>query len=332
MREVAFIKQNKDSWKNFEQMLSNKDATADDLRNLFIKINNDLSFAQTYYPKSKLVEYLNALASEAYHRVYKRKSDWKGIKYFWLNEVPLIMYEFRYYFYGAILFFLLCVAFGSFSTIYEDTYVRTILGDDYVDKTLDNIKNGDVTAVYNNVNLFDDVFSAVSITLNNLWVGLQNFFYGIFFGFGSLLIMFQNGIMVGSFQTMFYNEGVLLQSVRAIWIHGSMEIFCAMIEGGAGLLLGFSFLFPGSLSRKQSFIIKGQKAVKVVISTFPFTISAGMLEGFITQYANEMPLIICLSIILFTLAFIVHYYLIYPFKVAKKQGNLQMLLEEITND
>jgi len=54
-----------------------------------------------------------------------------------------------------------------------------------------------------------------------------------------------------------------------------------------------------------------------VISTFPFTIAAGFLEGFITRYSNVMPNFLALLIILGTLSVISFYYLIYPYKVVK---------------
>ena len=56
MREIAFIKQNKEKWLEFEQAIFGKaKKNPDDLANLYIHLVNDLSYAQTYYPKSKTV-------------------------------------------------------------------------------------------------------------------------------------------------------------------------------------------------------------------------------------------------------------------------------------
>jgi len=59
-------------------------------------------------------------------------------------------------------------------------------------------------------------------------------------------------------------------------------------------------------------------SIKIVISTMPFTIAAGFLEGFVTRYSNTMPLFLALLIILGTLSIITYYYLVYPFIVHKK--------------
>ena len=55
--------------------------------------------------------------------------------------------------------------------------------------------------------------------------------------------------MLGAFNISFMKEGVFWESVRGIWIHGSMEIFAIVIEAAAGLILGASILFPKTYSR-----------------------------------------------------------------------------------
>jgi len=141
---------------------------------------------------------------------------------------------------------------------------------------------------------------------------------GVFGGIGTLWIMFKNCIMLGSFQYFFYDKGVLWESVRGIWIHGSMEIFAIVIEAAAGLILGASILFPATHSRYTSFKMGAKTGVKILISTFPFTFFAGFLEGFVTRYSNIMPHWLSVGIILITLGIISYYYLVYPFKVQKE--------------
>ena len=49
MREVAFIKQNKEKWLEFEQAIFGKaKKNPDELASLYIHLVNDLSYAQTY--------------------------------------------------------------------------------------------------------------------------------------------------------------------------------------------------------------------------------------------------------------------------------------------
>ena len=74
MREIAFIKQNKAKWLNFEQSLGQRDKrNPDELADSYIQLLNDLSYAQTYYPKSKTTIYLNFLVSQIYRKIYKTR-------------------------------------------------------------------------------------------------------------------------------------------------------------------------------------------------------------------------------------------------------------------
>ncbi|SFD63374.1 stage II sporulation protein M [Flavobacterium phragmitis] len=321
MREIAFIKQNKEKWLEFELAIFGKaKKNPDELANLYIQMMNDLAYAQTYYPKSKTVVYLNHLASQIYQKIYKTKrTDSNQFIDFFKIDVPLLVYEYRRYLLYAFALFFVTVSIGVLSARYDQDFVRLILGDEYVNMTLENIKKGNPMAVYGSGSNWG---SFIGITVNNLYVGAKCYFYGIFAGIGTFFVFLQNCIMLGSFQYFFYEQNVFWKSVRGIWIHGSMEIFAIVIEAMTGFILGASILFPKTFSRVNSFKIGFKNSFKIFLSTFPFTISAGFLEGFITRYSIDMPNWLSSFIILFTLALISFYYLVYPFIVHKKLNSL----------
>ncbi len=323
MREVAFIKRNKDKWLAFEQAITGQSKmNPDDLAGLYIQLVNDLSFAQTYYPKSKTVIYLNHLAATAFRQIYKTKREESNVFVrFFKIDVPTIIREHKKYLIYAFVLFFISVSIGVISAVYDDSFVRLILGDNYVEMTMTNIQSGDAVAVYKSGSNWG---SFIGITMNNLTVGLKCFIYGVSGGFGTVYIMLQNGIMIGAFQSFFYQQGAFWESVRGIWIHGAMEIFAIVIETMAGLILGASILFPGTFSRLDSFKSGIRTSIKIWLSTIPFTIAAGFLEGFITRYSNVMPNVVSVGIILTTLSAISWYYLIYPF-----QQNNPPKLEEL---
>jgi uncharacterized membrane protein SpoIIM required for sporulation len=320
MREVAFIKQNKEKWLEFEQAIFRKaKKNPDELASLYIHLVNDLSYAQTYYPKSKTVVYLNHLAAITYQKIYKTKrEDTNRLVHFFKTEVPLIVYQNRRYILYAFIMFAVFTGIGVISAMNDASFVRLILGDDYVNQTLVNIENGNPVAVYKSGSNWG---SAFGITFNNLRVGIMSFIMGVFGGLGTGYILFKNCIMLGSFQYFFYEQGVFWESVRGIWIHGSMEIFAMVIEASAGLIFGAGILFPKTYSRLESMKMGFKNGLKIVLSTMPFTIAAGLLEGFITRYSPDMPWYLNVFIILSTLSAIAFYYLVYPFIVNKKLKN-----------
>ena len=321
MREIAFIKQNKQKWLDFEQVIFGKSKkNPDEIASLYIQLVNDLSFSQTFYPKSKTTVYLNYLAAQIYQKIYKTKrQETNRLLYFFSIEVPLIVYEYRRYILYAFVLFFMSVGIGVISASHDDTFSRLILGDDYINTTLQNIKGGNPVAIYKSGSNWG---SFIGITMNNLFVGARCYIYGLFLGIGTFMVLLQNSIMLGSFQYFFYEHGVFWESVQGIWIHGSMEIFGIVIESAAGFALGASILFPNTLSRMSSFKIGFKNSIKIFLSTIPFTIAAGFLEGFITRYSIIMPNWLNVFIILSTLSIISFYYLFFPYFVNRKMKNL----------
>ena len=124
--------------------------------------------------------------------------------------------------------------------------------------------------------------------------------------------------MLGSFQYFFAEYGVLKDSAKGIWLHGTFEIFSMVVEAMAGLILGASILFPKTYSRLNSFKIGFKDAFKIFLSTVPFTIVAGIIEGYVTRHAQTMPGILNMIIIFGSLVFISFYYFVYPYIVHKK--------------
>ena len=134
---------------------------------------------------------------------------------------------------------------------------------------------------------------------------------GAFFSIGAVIMLMQNGLMLGSFEYYFISRGLGFKSITVIFIHGTLEIWAIVIAGAAGLILGNSILFPGSYSRGLSIMKGGKDGLKIVVGLVPVFLVAAFFEGFITRYAN-MPLWLSLSILAASLIFIIWYFIIYP--------------------
>jgi len=321
MREIYFIKQNKEKWLGIEQVIQGKiKKNPDDLSSLYINLVNDLSFAQTYYPKSNTVVYLNHLSSQIFQKIYKTKRvEENRLVYFFKTEVPLLVYEYRRYLIYAFIFFTFFTLIGVLSAIYDKDFAKIILSEGYVNMTIENIKKGNPVGVYQSGSTWG---STIGITFNNIAVGAKLYIYGIIGGLGTLFVLMKNSIMLGTFQYFFYEHGALKDSARGIWLHGTFEIFSMVVEGMCGLILGTSILFPKTLSRFNSFKNGFKNSFKIFLSTVPFTICAGIIEGYVTRHALKMPLALNLVIIFGCLGIIVFYYFIYPSIVNRKIKNL----------
>ncbi|MFC7357601.1 stage II sporulation protein M [Jejudonia soesokkakensis] len=316
MREAAFVKQNKEKWIAFEKAITvNSKMSPDHLADYYIQLTNDLAYAQTYYPESKTLQYLNSLASQAHQQIYiNKKETGNRIVSFWKYEFPLFFMQHQKMLFYSFLLFAIATAIGVISTLNDDSFLRLILGDSYVNTTLNNIENGDPTAIYKSGG---ELGTFLGITINNIRVAIFAYAAGVVTSIGTGYILFSNGVMLGAFFTFFYNKDLLFVASKSIWLHGTIEISVIVIAGCAGMVMGNSILFPKTYSRKVSFLKGAKDGLKIVVSTIPFFIIAGFIEGFITRYSN-MPVWLAMSIIFSSLALIIYYYIIYPIRLNKK--------------
>jgi uncharacterized membrane protein SpoIIM required for sporulation len=318
MREAAFIRKNTPRWQQFEQLLAGKGAhNPDTLADLFIQLTDDLSFARTNYPDSKTTTYLNNLTAKVHQSIYRNKKEEKNRLFrFWRYELPQLFYSAHRQLLYSFIFFTLAIIIGAVSTAHDETFVRLILGDDYVNMTLENIERGDPLAVYKSRSQMD---MFLRITINNVMVSFQTFAYGVFLSVGTVYQLLVNGVMLGAFQFFFYQKGLLLTSVLTIWIHGTLEIAAIIIAGCAGLVMGNSILFPGTYSRMESFRRGAAKGLKIIIGLVPVFIIAAFLEGFVTRH-TEWPAWVKAGIILSSAVFILYYFVIYPILLNRHAG------------
>ena len=316
MKEAVFIRQNKEKWKSYEGVLQRPQQQPPDvLADLYIDITNDLSFAQSHYPESKITGYLNGLSSRLHQFIHKKKKErFSKIVQFWTWEIPQIMYSSRKELLYSFLIFVLCFIIGAFSAANDEDFTRLILGDRYVDVTMENIRNKDPMAVYKSMNE-GEMF--LGITINNIRVSFMAFVSGIFTSLATVYILLSNGIMVGTFQYLFYEHGFLGESLLAIWLHGTLEISAIIVAGAAGIVMGNGWLFPKTYTRIESFKRSAKKGGKIVLGTIPIFIIAGFIESFFTRY-TQWPVFIRLSIIILSLTFVIWYFIIYPYILNKK--------------
>ena len=139
MKEASFIRSNIEKWRKTEAMVSDPLlSTPDELAEAYTELT------------ARITLYLNDLASALHNTIYKNKKEkWTRIFTYWTHEVPLTMYDARKELLASFLVFAIFAFVGVLSQLNDPDFSRLILGDYYVDMTLENIKNGTPMAVYN---------------------------------------------------------------------------------------------------------------------------------------------------------------------------------------
>ena len=104
-------------------------------------------------------------------------------------------------------------------------------------------------------------------------------------------------------------------------LHGILELSSIVIAVASGIVLGKSWLFPGTLTRLQAFKIGAKDGLKIIIGIVPVLMTAAFFEGFVTRH-YKMPAWISITILTASLFFVIGYFVVYPLRLKKKYKQL----------
>lgn len=317
MLESTFIQRNREKWSQFEHVCYATDHyPPSQLADVYDELMADLAFAQTHYPDSKVTTYLNDMTLKIHLAVYKKGNTSMEQSFVRLvrESIPMALYTHR----RMLLYALVLFAFGTFvgvvSQLGDPDFSRLILGDEYVDMSLQNISKGTPTDVYSSSN---EATMMAQIPTNNIMVSLRCFAMGILTLFGTGVMAFYNSVMLGCFCTFFYQHGVFSEAMQAVWLHGTIEISAIIVAIAAGFVLGTGWIFPGTMSRRQAFRKNAKQGLYIFLATVPMLLVAGFIESFLTRHAPEWPTALNVAFITLSLVLVVLYVAVWPAKVAK---------------
>jgi uncharacterized membrane protein SpoIIM required for sporulation len=215
----------------------------------------------------------------------------------------------------CFLVFFLFYTVGFFTAREEPDFIRQVFGNSYVAETEENIRKGNPFGIYQGGNEF---FMWIFIMINNIIVSFVAFGKGLVLGIFSLQTLGRESMRVGVFHYMFFDKGYGFDFILAVMIHGLLELTAIVIACAAGVVMGISYLFPGTRSRLTAFKEGTKDGVKIVVGLMPVFIVAAFYEGFVTRH-YKMPLLINLLILLSSAAFIVFYFMVYPYRLKQKE-------------
>jgi len=298
MKEDKFINQNSKVWKNLETTLEklksqsiyrfNKDEL-DTFLNLYNLTCGHLSYARTNYGNSTITNYLNKLVATSHSYIYTTKSyGLKRLFVFLIAGFPKLIKKYWKPILLSTSVFLLGMAISFIFTLISTDNAGAFISQEMADSVLERNVNE-----YDSANWNGAIFSPFIFT-NNIKVGILAFALGLTLAIGTVIVVYTNGYMLGALAALYFHKGGNLMFWSLILPHGILELFAIFVCGGAGIIIGYSLINPGKYSRKDSFIIRGKDAIKLVLGTIPIFIIAGIIEGYITptSYLSEVAKII----------------------------------------
>ena len=279
MTEDLFIKQNAKRWTELEDVLravSRRRKTWQDssellrLDGLYRTCASHLAYAQTYYPDTKTFHYLNTLVARAHNRIYARRRGIGDLLRFYTRSLPGLLRECRWFIAAAAAIFIIAGLFSFTVTWLDSGLSHVFLGGMRPDME----SSGHIEV--------DSALISSEIMTNNIRVSILAFAFGIFACFGTIYIIAQNGLLLGSLSALFMQNGRGVVYWSLILPHGVFELYAIFVSAAAGLMLGTALINPGRYSRRDAIAEAGKKALRLLGLVCPLLVIAGIIEGFLT--------------------------------------------------
>ncbi|MFO0600135.1 MAG: stage II sporulation protein M [Myxococcaceae bacterium] len=280
----AFVARRKSDWTKLETTLESLKAKklaltqVWELDALYRRVAADLALAQTQYPDTDVVRFLNQLSARAYASIYRPAgASFESISTFYFRTFPaLVRAHLGPIKLSATLLFS-AVVLGALTVVLQpetanwlvDGQLRQFIDrkDLWTDHALDAMTPGEM---------------ATTIFLNNLRVLFTAFALGVTAAIGTVAVLLQNGLHVGALVATCFQGGVGPQILTFMCAHGPVELSLICISGGAGLHLGRALIDPGERSRATAVREHATAAVQLVLGCAPFMILIGIVEGFVS--------------------------------------------------
>ena len=246
---------------------------------LYRQVASDLSTLRQDPTSAALAAQVNHLLARAHHIIYSsRKSSWRIFFLFLRDGYPRVFRQQIGVVFAALMVMLVTTLLAAAFTLANPKFAGPILGP------------GVMSSIERHEMWTQSIVSVAPqatgrIMTNNLSVSFSAFAGGLLFGFGSLYILFLNGLMLGSVSVACQQAGMGIPLWSFIAPHGSLELPAIVVAGASGLRLGYGMLFPGIYRWKDSVEKAGTEAVRLVSGTIPMLFVAGCLEGFFSPSA-----------------------------------------------
>ncbi|HYV45670.1 MAG TPA: stage II sporulation protein M [Myxococcaceae bacterium] len=262
------------------QRLSLEEAHA--LSRTYRSTSADLLWVRARGAQVEVADYLNDLVGRAYALTYPgRRVRGAAVWRFFASDFPgLIRVEWKAMLASFLLFFA-GTGFGWLGMVFDPEGARYLVPEQH--KKLDPTKRAEEKAKEDVASAQEQAAFTSFLFTHNITVAFVAFALGVTLGIGTAVMLFINGIMLGSLAQVYAAKGLAGWFWAWILPHGIPEITAICIAGGAGLLLARGLAAPKGLSRGTALRKEAVPAVKLLLGTTALFVLAGCIEGTISQ-------------------------------------------------
>ncbi|MDB6055716.1 MAG: hypothetical protein JWN25_3239 [Verrucomicrobiales bacterium] len=291
---AKFIETEKPYWQSLEKILSRMEQDhgaslsleeSRHLHYLYRRASSDLGKVGTFSSEPLTRHYLEALVARAHSEINEQRDTATkfSLLEFFRFTFPQTFRRQVNAFWIALILTVVGSLFGGAALYFDPASKESLVPFDHLlGNPTERVKLEE--ASNRSENAAHGTFSAYLMT-HNTQVSITTFALGLTYGVGTIIMLFYNGVMLGSIIVDYVAHG---QSVfLAGWLlpHGSVEIPCILIAGQAGLVLASALIGWGKripLSSRLRLI--GKDLFVLMTGVALFLVWAGIVESFFSQY------------------------------------------------
>ncbi len=267
--------------------LSDEDVQA--LPVLYRTVASSLSIARETSLDAATLAYLESLAQRAWFLVYgPRVSLWAWLRQFlgggWSAAVRAIWLDVLI----ALAVMLAGVVVGWLLVSSDVEWYHALVPGQFADARVP----GASREVLHGTIFGDEGKSPMSafaayLFSNNAQVSILAFALGFAFGLPTLMLLVHNTAVMGAMIWLYHGQGLTIDFLGWLAVHGTTELFAILLAGAAGLHIGRSMAFPGERPLAQAAAEAGRRGALVMTGVVLMLVAAALLEGFARQLVDN---------------------------------------------
>lgn len=294
-----FRRERHQDWRTLEELVKRaerrglKSLHADELLRLpllYRDCASSLSVARSISLDANLVAYLEALAGCAYFVVYGTRVRFGELlaRFVWRQFPAAVCAAWLPILFSAALL-LAGIGTGWMMTAGDSRWFDAFVSADLADGRTPAASRAELAE-----SLFDSAPPAERLAAfasflfqNNARIGMMCFALGALIGAPVVVLLIYNGLALGAMCAVFDGQGIALEFLAWLSVHGTTELLAVAICGGAGFHLASAMIDPGRRSRLAALAAHGRRAAALAVGAVGMLLLAALIEGFVRQLITD---------------------------------------------
>lgn len=290
-----FISREKSVWDELDALLNTLEDRAEHrlsldeakrLHYLYQRTSADLSKMTTFAAEPRTKLFLEALVSRAYGEIHEtRRRPYRISPTEWFFKTfPQTFRRHRWAFSLALTITMVGALFGAIALTIDGEAKAVILPFPHLQGDPSDRVAYEESAKEDRLENAKGAFSTMLMT-HNTKVAILTMATGMTWGFGTLVLLFYNGVILGAVTWDYILAGEIKFLFGWLLPHGSIEIPAILIGGQAGFVLARALIgWNSSLALRARMREVTSPIITLIAGTGLLLIWAGIVESFFSQY------------------------------------------------